>query len=107
MKRKQFVALILTAAMAGAVALGCAACAADDSTPARGTPGEKTNTVKIHIKVENKTPTATLDDNATSKDFVALLPVSLTLRDFAAAEGISELPRKLSIEARPQAPIPT
>jgi NAD(P)-dependent dehydrogenase (short-subunit alcohol dehydrogenase family) len=46
-------ALILTAAMAGVIALGCAAArGADDSAPARGTPSEKTSTVKIRIKVE-------------------------------------------------------
>jgi hypothetical protein len=54
MKRKRLPALILTAAMAGVIALGCAAVrGADDSARARVTPSEKTNTVKIRIKVEN------------------------------------------------------
>ena len=62
--------------MAGVIALGCAVThGADDSVPARATPSEKTSTVKIRIRVENKTLTATLDDNATSKDFVSLLPL--------------------------------
>jgi len=88
--------------MAGVIALGCtAARGADDSAPARGRLSEKTSTVKIRIKVENKTLTATLDDNATSKDFVSLLPLTLTLRNFAVAEKISELPRKLSIQGAP------
>ena len=95
MKRKLFPALIVIVAMAGVIALGCAAArAADDSAPARGTPSDKTNTVKIRIKVENKALTATLDDNETSRDFVSLLPLALTLRNFAVAEKIGELPRK-------------
>jgi hypothetical protein len=97
MKRKLFPAL-----MAGVIALGCASArGADDSAPAQGIPSEKTSTVKIRIKVENKTLTATLDDNATSKEFVSLLPLRLTLRNFAAAEKISDLPRKLSIQGAP------
>jgi hypothetical protein len=48
--------------------------AADDSALAAGTPG-KTNTVKIRIELDNKTLTATLADNATSRDFVSLLPL--------------------------------
>jgi hypothetical protein len=40
-------------------------------------------------------------DNATSRDFVSLLPISLTLKDYAATEKISDLPRKLSTEGAP------
>jgi NAD(P)-dependent dehydrogenase (short-subunit alcohol dehydrogenase family) len=57
--------------------------------------------MKIRIKLENKMLTANLDDNATVRDFVYLLPVTLTLRNFAVAEKMSELPRKLSIEGAP------
>jgi len=35
-------------------------------------------------------------DNPTSKDFLALLPLTLTLEDYANAEKISYLPKKLS-----------
>jgi hypothetical protein len=102
MKRKLSPALILTAAMAGVIALGCGpARGADDGAPTRVTPSEKTNTVKIHIKVENKTLTATLHDNATSKDFVSLLPLRLTLKNYGATEKISDLPKRLSTAGAP------
>jgi len=102
MKRKLFPVLILTAALAGVIAQSCAgARGADDSASARATPNAKTSAMKIRIKLENKTLTANLDDNATVRDFVSLLPVTLTLRNFAVAEKISELPRKLSIEGAP------
>jgi hypothetical protein len=55
-------------------------------------------TMKIRIKVGGKTLTATLEDNATSRDFVSLLPFKLTLKDYAATEKISDLPRRLSQE---------
>ncbi len=38
---------------------------------------------------------------ATARDFASLLPLTLTLQDYAAAEKISYLPRKLSTESAP------
>jgi hypothetical protein len=67
----------------------------------RGTPSEKTSTVKIRIKLDDKTLTATLHDNATSKDFVSLLPLRLTLKNYAATEKVSDLPKRLSTEGAP------
>ena len=57
--------------------------------------------MKISIKIEDKVVTATLTDNATSRDFVSLLPMDLTLEDYAATEKISNLPRRLSTEGAP------
>src|SRR5206468_12253948 len=58
----------------------------DRSASARQTPGEKTSTVKMRIKLGGKTLTATLADNATARDFVSLLPLTLTLRNYRAIE---------------------
>ena len=52
--------------------------------------------MKIRLDVEGTVITATLDDNATARDFVSLLPLTLTLQDYAATEKIGDLPRKLS-----------
>src|SRR5882757_2888359 len=57
---------------------------------------QRTNTMKIRIKLEDRILTATLEDTATSRDFVSLLPLTLTLEDYAATEKISNLPRRLS-----------
>ncbi|MBK4738526.1 hypothetical protein JJB74_28240 [Noviherbaspirillum sp. DKR-6] len=57
--------------------------------------------MKIQIDVEGAVITATLDDNATSRDFVSLLPLTLTLTDYAATEKVSDLPRRLSTEGAP------
>ncbi len=50
---------------------------------------------------------ATLEDNATSRDFVSLLPLKLTLKDYAATEKIADLPRKLSQEGAPAGSTPS
>jgi hypothetical protein len=47
------------------------------------------------------TLTATLDDTAPARDFAALLPLSLTLDDYAATEKISDLPRRLDTTGTP------
>jgi hypothetical protein len=47
------------------------------------------------------TLTATLDDTAPARDFVALLPLSLGLDDYAATEKISDLPRRLTTAGAP------
>lgn len=74
--------------------------AADDKTPAsRGRPYQQVSTMKIQMELEGKSITATLDDNATARDFVSLLPLTLTLRDYEATEEISDLP--LSTEGAP------
>lgn len=52
--------------------------------------------MKIRLHVEDQVATATLYDNAGARDFAALLPLSLTLEDYAVIERISDLPRKLS-----------
>ena len=99
--RKRFPILLLTLAMAEGIAPGCAAAhAANDSASPEETPGEKTNNVKIRIQLDKKTLTATLADNATSRDFVSLLPLTLTLKNYASTEKIYYLARKLSTEGR-------
>ena len=44
---------------------------------------------------------ATLDDTATARDFASLLPLTLTLDDYASTEKISDLPRELSTAGAP------
>ncbi|MFI2810818.1 cyclophilin-like fold protein [Microbulbifer zhoushanensis] len=50
---------------------------------------------KIQITADGTTVTATIEDNATSRAFVALLPLTLELEDFHQAEKISDLPDRL------------
>ena len=52
--------------------------------------------MKIRLKFETTTFTATLNDNATTRDFISLLPLTLTLKDYAQTEKVSVLLKKLS-----------
>ncbi|MEA3207456.1 MAG: hypothetical protein QOE70_513 [Chthoniobacter sp.] len=65
------------------------------------TSNQKTHAVKINIRLADKTLIATLADTPTTADFVALLPLTLTLGDYAGTEKISDLPRKLSTKTGP------
>lgn len=60
------------------------------------TSAQQAQTMKIRMDVNGTRVTATLDNNASSRDFVALLPLTLTLEDYNGTEKISNLPKKLS-----------
>jgi hypothetical protein len=45
--------------------------------------------------------TGTLADSEAARDFASLLPLSLTLEDYAATEKISDLPKPLSTSSAP------
>jgi hypothetical protein len=63
---------------------------------------QETNTMKIRFAIDGKElATATLMDNATTRDFLSLLPLTVTLEDYAATEKITYLPRKLSTAGAP------
>ena len=90
MKRIALVAL--------AMALISAACGANASA-APGSAAERdlarANRMKIRLRVEGKELTATLIDSQTSRDFIALLPLTLTMDDLFRREKYGPLPRPL------------
>ena len=57
--------------------------------------------MKILITIDDYSVTATLEDNTTSRDFLAMLPLQLELRDFASSEKIADLPQRLSTQDAP------
>lgn len=57
--------------------------------------------MKIRLIVDGKVIGATLADNATARDLLSLLPLTVTLEDYAATEKITYLPRKLSTAGAP------
>ena len=57
--------------------------------------------MQIRLTVAGQSATATLYDNATARDFAALLPLTLTMEDYAAIERVATLPRKLSTQGAP------
>ena len=97
-------------ALALAMSLNQTACGAGKSTGG-STPPTQTNEVsnkkakaeemKIRITIGEKVVTATLTDSEAARDFVSLLPLTLTLEDYNRTEKISNLPRRLSTTGAP------
>jgi hypothetical protein len=56
---------------------------------------------RIKMAFNNEEIIVNLYDNPTSKDFLSLLPLTLTFEDYARTEKISNLPKRLSKEEAP------
>ena len=52
--------------------------------------------MKIRLKIADKEITATLIDSETTRDFVSLLPLTLTMNDLFGREKFGHLPRAIS-----------
>jgi hypothetical protein len=57
--------------------------------------------MKLRMDVEGTPLTVSLEDTEAARDFVSLLPLVLTLEDYASTEKIADLPRKLSTKGAP------
>lgn len=55
-------------------------------------------TMNITLKIGSQTLQATLTDSATTRDFLSLLPLTLTSEDHGGTEKIASPPRKLSTQ---------
>ena len=57
--------------------------------------------MRIHLTIGDTVLPATLDNTPAGQDFAALLPLTVTLSDYAGTEKISDLPRKLNTTGAP------
>jgi hypothetical protein len=91
------IALILTVSLnATARTMHAGKSAGDSNSSAEPVAAGRSHDVKINIRIAGKTLSATLADNATARDFVALLPLSLSMGDLFGREKYGNLPRALS-----------
>ena len=67
----------------------------------RATSSQKASVMKISIEIDGRVITGTLDDSAAASDFASLLPLMLSMKDYASTEKISDLPRRLSPQGAP------
>lgn len=56
---------------------------------------------KIRIVLEGRALTATLEQSEAARDFLELLPLTLTLTDYHSTEKVADLPRRLSTKGSP------
>ena len=94
-------------AFAFAIALVDAGCGADNSTVNSAPPNSPTKTstlesqiMKIRLKIDDNVIIATLNDSKTTRDFISLLPLTLTMNDLFRREKFAHLPRAISEEGK-------
>ena len=90
------VARVLLAAVVGS--LFSVSVMADDSNQPFST---QALTMNIVMEIDGKQLTGTLNDSAAAKDFAAMMPLELTLDDYASTEKVSDLPDSLSTADSP------
>jgi hypothetical protein len=56
--------------------------------------------MKIRLKIDDEVITATMIDSETARDFISLLPLTLTMNDLFRREKFAHLPRAISTEAK-------
>lgn len=54
------------------------------------------NAVKIRLLFDDNAVTVTMHDNAAARDFINMLPLTLTFEDYAGTEKINRLAQKLA-----------
>ncbi len=59
---------------------------------------ERGSSMKLKLSVDGKVVTATLTDSGTTRDFVSLLPLTLTMNDLFKREKFGHQPRALSVQ---------
>lgn len=85
------------------LATALAAAAWGETEPGQGKGPAMT---KIEVVAGNEKLKATLNDTPAARDFAAMLPLALTLRDYNGTEKISDLPRKLDTTGEPKSYAP-
>ena len=61
---------------------------------------KKSDSMKIRLRVKDKTITATLIDSKTTREFISLLPLTLTMNDLFHREKFAHLPKAISTEGK-------
>jgi hypothetical protein len=69
--------------------------------PAVSLAAMKESHMKIRLSAGNTVLTATMLDNEASRDFISLLPLTVTFKDYAGTEKITYLPKRLSSKGAP------
>ena len=69
--------------------------------------GAEGSGMRIRLIFGDKVLMGTLIDSKTTRDFISLLPLTLTLRDYAGTEKICDLPKRLSTEGAPSGSDPS
>ena len=80
--------------------------AANERSPPIGSVDRVSRMTSIEIVSGSHKWTAKIDDGPAARDFLAQLPLTLTLKDYGRNEKIADLPRPLTREGAPDAVTP-
>lgn len=94
MQRASRTTMLLTAAMASVLA-------SEATLHGEPAPIRKHASSSIRIWFDGETVTATLEAGEASRAFRALLPLTLTLKDYNGTEKIGDLPKHLPVQGEP------
>lgn len=95
------------AALLTLVACAFAPAVANTDVRSKEAPVSKIQKVyNIQIELDGTVIFATLDDNPTVRDFIARLPLTVELKDYASTEKVGFLPDKLSTQNAPPGSTP-
>lgn len=61
---------------------------------------------QLHLIINGEEILAELDDSPAARDFASLLPMTLSLSDYARKEKVSDLPRRLDTTGAPSGHTP-
>jgi hypothetical protein len=67
-------------------------------TPGEAVPIDTAGVVCIQLRIGDDVATATLDDTGAAREFAAMLPVTIEMRDLFGREKPGRLPRGLSLD---------
>lgn len=85
---------------------GIAACSAEPAHHAIAARKVESNpevhSMKIRLIINDQVLSATMEDSIPAREFIAQLPLTLQLEDYAANEKIAQLPRRLSVAGEPE-----
>ncbi|RXK68334.1 cyclophilin [Stenotrophomonas sp. MA5] len=96
-------AKLLLLLVASATAAACRA-APDHQVVAttRTSANQEVHPMKIRLIINDQRLSATLEDSLPAREFIAQLPLTLQLEDYAETEKIAQLPRRLNVTGEPE-----
>ena len=95
MRRRLFWSVLLVMGLNHAV-YSAEGSARESAPPTAAAQTQIANAMKLRLKVKDKEITVTLIDSETTRDFVSLLPLTLTMDDLFGREKFGHLPRAIS-----------
>ncbi|MEU7474163.1 cyclophilin-like fold protein [Streptomyces sp. NPDC044984] len=74
----------------------------ESAAPTSPSASGRSTSMNIRVTLDGRPVDAVLNDSPAARDFAALLPLTLDLKDFHGTERVTDLPRKLDTAGAPE-----